>query len=373
MKTYFKIILVLIIILSGMLFRSSFAFASIEYDPNGYPIYVCENGAHIPLGGGPVPDVPPDVCEINGNCETGNPTPTTPAQKVCNDTCAIDSECGSGLSCILTGDASKKACRLPSNPTSATCTPTGGPTETPTPTSSPSATPTPTPLDTPTPTPTVVLPTPTPTVVPPTPTPTLPPFADAMCKCDGISIEPSSFAAGSTIKVTSYAKVEGADTSYAKVDKMIFSSGKGIEPDMTRDLPYENPMPVTITETTASKIRYVSTWDYKVPATLDPKLTYRIWSDPKCVRKTAAAPTQQRFAFGNSNTAVLGTSTQNQGFFAGIMSFFANLLGGSSSSIQSTPLQPTPTPKENPLKLGTFGFAHVVESDSCRYIKYRAQ
>lgn len=217
---------------------------------------------------------------------------------------------------------------------------------------------------------------------PPTPTPTLPPFSQDMCKCDGIELSPKEFGAGSKLTVTAYAKVEGSDVSYAEVAKILFSSGKGVDPNIRRDVPYEVPVAVQIIENTPNKVRYKAIWSYKVPDKIDPKLTYRIWADPVCVRKGEAG----KISSSSQGIEVIpqtSSSNQSQGtsFFGNIWNFFRGLFGGSSNpnnssttqTIQSEEEDVSTTAGEDTLQLRTIGFGEVVGTDSCRYIKIRAK
>jgi tetratricopeptide (TPR) repeat protein len=370
------------------------------YDPvTGEYSYECSNGSHFQWGELPGVDIPP--------CSGEDCLPPSPSSASCNQPCGNGGEasgdlssgggaaCGSGLACTdISGKG--KVCRLPSNPDSETCSPpSGSPTPTPTVTTSP----TPTPTSAPTPTPTTI---PACNVacerpgdcagakdgctacidkkcqVPPTPTPTLPPFSQDMCKCDGIELSPKEFGTGSKLTVTAYAKVEGENLLYAEVARILFTSGKGVDPNIKRDIPFEVPVDVNIVENTANKIRYKAVWDYTVPDYLDPKLTYRIWADPQCVRRGEAgkiSSTSQGIEIIPETDTNLA---QNKNTFWSIWNFFKGLFAGSSSkssntqTIQSENSSVASNGKDS-LQLETIGFGEIAGTDSCRYIKIKAK
>jgi len=205
-----------------------------------------------------------------------------------------------------------------------------------------------------------------------TPTPTLPPFSENMCKCDGIGLAPQVFKAGDTLTVTSYAKVEGGDIVNAAVEKMLFSSGRGTDPNnITRDFPYVNPVDVSIESSTATRIRYKSTWQYKVSDPLEPNYTYKIWSSPQCVRKTSFAPT-------TTNVLAANDTAKKPSFFDNLFAFIAQLFGVRPQTSQNnvTQVQNTSsniTPK--PISLGTFKLSQIkiVDTDSCSYIRFNIE
>ena len=248
-------------------------------------------------------------------------------------------------------------------PPTATPTLPPGTTATPVP---PTATPTLTVTPSPTKTPTS---TPSPSA---TATPTPPPFSENMCKCDGFGPLPQVFTAGDTLDIIAYAKVEGGDIVNAAVEKMLFSSGRGTDPNnITRDFPYVNPVDVSIESSTATKIRYKSTWQYKVPNPIDPNYTYKIWYAPQCVRKTSFAP-------ATTNVLAANDTVIKPNWFDNLFAFIAKLFGVKPTPTQNNnivPVQNTSssvTPK--PIILNTLGFVspEIVSTGTCPYIKFKS-
>ncbi len=239
------------------------------------------------------------------------------------------------------------------------------PTRTPTPSTPPTATPTASPSPTRTPTPTATptrTPTPTPTA---TPTPT-PPFDEAMCKCD--ALDAPSIALGTTVNVTAYGKVEGADKSFAKIPTMTFKFYQGSGTVVTEI--QKATINTTIVEETAEKTRYQAIWPLNLPTSLDTKQTYRIQAKPDCSRKTTVLtyPTPTR-------VVLAVTDEKPKSFWGNISSFFANLfgLGDSTSTQQVTPVSPTPTltaEEKKQLQLKTFTPAKGITKDNCSFIKF---
>ena len=331
--------------------------------------WICTNNNHTtyppPVVFEPPPaEEPPSCLLFSFFCES-QPV-TTPAVPACGADCTSNPNiCEDIVGC--------NQC-LP-NPSGQGNTCQDQPTATPVP---PTATPTLPPGTTATPVPPTSTPTATPTPTPPpgataTPTPTPQPFSENMCKCDGIDFDPQVFEAGDTLDIIAYGKVEGGDIVNAAVEKMLFSSGKGTDPNnITRDFPYINPVDVSIESSTATKVRYKATWQYKVPNPIDPNYTYKIWYKPECVRKTSFAPT---------TTNVLAASdTRSVSWWDSVFNFIAQLFGVRTQTAQNnnvTQLQNTSsniTPK--PISIGTIGFIKpeiVEEAGTCPYIRFKAQ
>lgn len=163
------------------------------------------------------------------------------------------------------------------------------------------------------------------------------PFAQNMCKCDGLTA--GAITLGGKTPITAFGKVEGDDGKYAKISSFTFTLYKGADKIVTIDK--KENLAAVVAETTAQKTRYKATWDLDIPANLDKGQTYRVQAVPTCDKKTAYAPLD-----GFSQTAVLGASSKN-GFFDNIASFFANLFGGTDNTPKSVSDVPTTTPKDS--------------------------
>ncbi len=252
--------------------------------------------------------VAPPTCP-NGSCSGGETCSSCPADcGTCPTTTCPNGVCSGGETCSSC-PADCGACVGP------TATPTA--TRTPTPTGAPTATRTPTPTAT-------GVPTSTPT---PTATPTPDPFSPAMCKCDGMDI--SGVASGRSTTVTAAGKVEGADTSYAKIQSMKFALGKGTAAS-TKIIIQSGDIAATVTEESATKVRYKSVWNFTMP-TLERNVEHRIWTTIKCIKKLAILP-------GITGDSVVLGASDNPSILRKVFAFFANIGEGRE--------QKTPTPQE---------------------------
>lgn len=216
------------------------------------------------------------VCGTSGTCEataTGTPTPTPTTPLACGDSCNTRTDCPSNCPC--TGPSGAKTCAAP------TATPTASP------------------------------------------TPTPDPFSPAMCKCDEIDI--SGIASGRSTTVTAAGKVEGQDTTYAKIASMKFTLGKGTA-GSTVPIISSGDIAATVTEETATKVRYKSVWTFTMP-TLERGVEHRIWTTIKCIKKLAIMPGV------TGSSVVLGESTENISIFQKIFAFFANLGDGEDEKV----------------------------------------
>ena len=171
------------------------------------------------------------------------------------------------------------------------------------------------------------------------------PFAQNMCKCDGL--EAGAIIRGGKTAITAFGKVEGDDGKYAKISAFTFTLYKEADKIVTIDK--KENIAAIVAETTAQKTRYKATWDLDVPSSMEKGQVYRVQAVPTCDKKTAFVPVV-------GNTVILGASTSNKSFFDNVASFFANLFGGGNDTEQqnSTPTA-TPKPVRNPqLNLKTF-------------------
>ena len=233
------------------------------------------------------------VCSTSGTCEappTGVPTATTAPTRTptpsptlpplsCGDSCNTRTDCPTGCPC--TGPAGGKTCAVP------TATPTA--------------------------------------------TPTPDPFSPAMCKCDNMEI--SGIGSGLATKVTAFGKVEGADTTHAKIQSMKFFLGKG-PAGSTKIVLQSGELAATIVEEAATKVRYKSVWDFTMPA-LDRGVEHRLWTTFKCIKKIAFEPGI------TGNSVVLGANTENTSIFSKLFAFFANL----GSDGKDAKIAPAPKPE----------------------------
>lgn len=258
-----------------------------------------------PVGQPPTNPPPPNSTPTNTpppNAPTKTPSPTTPP--ACNAPCPDSNYCKNAQDgcTVCTPSNGGKTCQPPTSPS---------PSNTPVPTNTPKPTNTPVPTNTP----------------PPPPTPT-PDFNDAMCKCDSLNVEQITL--GNPIKVESFSKVEGADTTKAEIQKTIFSIYEGNPAAGRVKKIEESEEPVTIVDNTPQLVRYRSEW------TVSPQIKmgeeYRIAAVPKCAAKIAQAVSDQQ-------RVVLASRDENVGFFGQIINFFAGLFGGGSAPDKNTGVQ----------------------------------
>ncbi len=231
-----------------------------------------------------------------------------------------------------------------------------------TPTSTPTLPPPPPggggPADTPTSVPGGPTSTPTPTPTPAQPTPT-PAFSQAMCTCDGMTAS-EPIIPGLPVTFTANAKVEGANTSLATVKDMTFYIAVG--DNTTGTLIGKSPPQAT---TTSDKVEYQSSYTYTMPAQVQQGAVYRAWAKINCVQKTAMSNP-------SSPVLVAGASSQNQGFFPMIFSFFTSLFGGNNRAATSQFVPPTPTSTpagQKSLQLYTFEKASVLQK-ACSLVRF---
>lgn len=283
------------------------------------------------------------------------------------------------------------------SPSEAPPNPSVTPTETviPSPSLSPSPSPSPTLILTSAPT---IAPTsvqkPPPTTIPPggpsgtpppttisTPTltsgPTLtqtPSFNPAACKCDGI--EYTEIFSGASVEIASYAKVEGADVSRAKVQDQKFFFVEGAETSGVI-IARSGPILATIISNATSKVRYQSRWQLTMPQ-LKTGATYRIWSQINCQQKTSA----QNFSPGTASVLAESTKT-DLSFFDKVFDFIAKIFIKPQPTVAPTSLQskvapsqtvssPFTTAARESLQLEPIYPAEVYQK-TCSFIKFRVQ
>lgn len=298
----------------------------------------------------PVPTEPPTQATATPtNAPTATPVPTatlTPTPlAACGTTCKRDSDCDGGAArqgCNICDTGSGK-CVAPSP----TVTPTRAPTATPSPTALPTNTPTPTSS--------------------PTPTPT--PFNPAACKCDGI--EYTDIFSGQPTTITSFGKVEGADTSKAIIKDQKFYFAEGAE-TIAKIIGRSDPIPATVVSSSPEKVRFQSKWSFTLPQ-LKSGATYRIWSQINCQPKLAFTPSKK----------VAAAETYSKSFIDRMIDFLNNLFGrgpaATTSQVSPTPgagegfgmimTEPTPTSKRS-LQLETI-YPGEVYQKTCSFIKFR--
>lgn len=313
------------------------------------------NNSVISKCGAPPPPPPPEP--------TSPPPPPLACGAVCPQNSFIggNDQCPDSCPCVATklNDKVNPNYKCAGKP-SITPTP---PKTTPTPTPTPETKITPTPS--PTPTPTVKLtPTPTPTSKPtPTPTPSTP-FADAMCKCEKMTID--NISSGGDATVTAYGKVVGEDTNYAKITNFSFFFAQGNDVNVSIK-ERSGPIAATVISSSKELINYKATWKVKLPANTDPKITYRVWNQIKCEKKTASGLIAQ-----NQVLAETSSNVQNQGgFFSFITRFFSGMFGNKAEIAETPKINDLNELQSNDqLQLDTFRPGRIVES-ACQMIKFR--
>ena len=212
--------------------------------------------------------------------------------------------------------------------------------------------------------------------VPPTPTPTPTPFNAAACKCDGV--EYTDLFSGQSVTITSFGKVEGADTSKAIIKDQSFFLAEGAE-TIARIIGRSGPISSVVVSSTPEKVRFQSKWTFTLPQ-LKPEATYRIWSQINC------QPRLQALNFTPARRAVLQAQTeQPRSFIDRMIEFLNNLFGGGKTATTTsvpTPTsepgtgtgiileEPTPTGKKS-LQLGTIYPVEVYDK-TCSFIKFRS-
>lgn len=255
--------------------------------------------------------------------------------------------------------------------------PSGPPEKSPTPKNSPTPKSSPTPTKTPTPT--VGTPTPTRTPTPtktstpsptasPTPTVTPFPFSDAMCKCDGLEI--GQVVSGQDVTVTAFGKVEGEDTSFAKITSFSFYAAKGDtgSPDITI-FNRSGPIASEIVNTSQNLIRNKASWTFKFPANPEVGKEYRVWNSIKCERSTAGV----QVASAQNSSKVLATTTQNQSLVQRFLNFILGIFGqGNKAEPEKEEfLVTTQSENNDQLQLGTFKVGRIIDdpATACYMVK----
>jgi hypothetical protein len=181
-----------------------------------------------------------------------------------------------------------------------------------------------------------------------------PPFNEAMCKCDGFNALNLKNPSSSQFEFESFAKVEGADVSRAKVESIKFQIAKSSKtnPNTGTIVASSSELVPEIVSTTDGKVRYRSSWKVNPPA-YDPNAVYRVFSTIKCTPKTASIS-----ATLDQNLTASGTrlySSEN------------NRILGESINYSSEKLV------QNSLELDTLNdsyFTSITETDSCRFIRF---
>jgi len=249
-----------------------------------------------PIGGDPDPTPTSTPGTTPGTTPGSSPPPGTTPGPACNKSCGP----GNIDVCTQATDGCT-ACNL----TTGKCVP---------PTTPPGGGASPTPISTPT----------------NTPTPT-PDFNPAMCKCDGFNV--SAIIAGQKAKFTAFGKVEGEDTTKARIDSMKFKfmeTDKGASTG--KKLAESDDIAAKIVEESPNKVRYQTDWELQIPSTVDANKSYRVWAELDCQRKTNANA-------GGSTASVLSAEDEaTPSFFGKIINFFKSLFG------QDTEVSPEPIP-----------------------------
>ncbi len=272
----------------------------------------------------PTATLPPGVPTATKTPPTATPTKVPPA---CGVECVRDSECSGDAArdgctaCLPTGPGGKKVCSKP--PACGTpcdkdsdcsgakdgcevCLPNGSGTK----------------------------------VCAPTPTaePTPRPYDDSMCKCD--SLKYGAFVLGDTTRITAFGKVEGEDTSLAKITGFRFLFLQSDTGSSTGALPLkeERRDVVELTPSTPTLVRYQSDWDLALDPSLDTSKVYRIQARPFCSRKATAFFTPSQ----TTARTVLAVDDQPKSFIGRIIDFFLNLFKSGKKTTTDT-IQPTPT------------------------------
>jgi hypothetical protein len=251
------------------------------------------------------------VCDSNNQCT--NPPANTPKYICRNNSCERDDANGT-----TTDSNCNDSCRIVPPPTPAPPVPPGS---SGTPRPSGAGTPRPSGASTPPPV----------------------PFSTAMCKCDGIQTSP--LIAGQNVSITGFGKVEGADTSKAKIkDMTIYVAQDEIV------IAKSDPLPVTVITNTAALKRYKSVWTYKLPAAVNPNSIYRIWTQENCQKQ---------------NVALLSPlSVPNLSFLSNIFGLFPD------NSNMELKIVSTANAQSEQLKLRTLATGKVIQN-SCRFVIFK--
>lgn len=201
------------------------------------------------------------------------------------------------------------------------------------------------------------------------PSPT-PDFNSSMCACDGI--ESTSIFPGQPVEVTAYGKVEGANTSKAKIESMQFLLYEG--QNNTAAVLQSQTIAATVAQSSSSKVRYSAKWSTVIPSTVKAGATYRIQAKLKCVKKTTAMV--------GEDSAVLGEAT-SPSVLSNIFTFFRNLFRRGPQQQDSVSSVPSPTvsidtpqgvqeitDNSKTLQLKTIHPAQT-ETDKCSIIRFK--
>lgn len=185
------------------------------------------------------------------------------------------------------------------------------------------------------------------------------------CKCDGIKIEPTTFIAGQTLKIISYAKVEGTDTSHVTIPNVLFSSERRTETNTIFDIPYDVPIRTIINQQVPTKVRYMAVWSYTVPVNPDPNTVYKIRSVPECDNKTAGILSTPRIAEVTYGTV---TPPPTKNFLSQLIYFIMNSFGNKPQVSKTASVGPSP---KGSLQLDTLKVGRIIETDYCSYINFQ--
>ena len=167
-------------------------------------------------------------------------------------------------------------------------------------------------------------------------------------------------------------RIEGSDVNYARVQDQKFFFAEGTETIATI-IGRSDAIPATIVESSSSRVRYKSVWNFTVPQ-LKQGATYKIWSQINC------QPRLNVFNFSEvGNRAVLAATSEqeNLSLIDRILSFLNNLFGDTSTAPAAIP---TVTPVQKGQGQGTtLGdsirlepiYPAEVYQKTCSFIKFR--
>jgi hypothetical protein len=171
------------------------------------------------------------------------------------------------------------------------------------------------------------------------------PFNAGACHCDGITA--SAIGTGQKVTFTAYSKVEGADVLSAIVKGVnirVFRGGAAIQDEIAKS-GFISP---SVIESTTTKVRYQTTWDYTVPANANNGDLFRVVADMDCQPKILA---------------VVPAKSQT-GLFAKII----NKITEPIRTILGVSIAPTPTPAKS-LQINSYYPGEITQRASC-YLQF---
>lgn len=187
-------------------------------------------------------------------------------------------------------------------------------------------------------------------------------FNESMCKCDGIDSS-GPIMSNQDLTFTAYSKVEGADTSVAKVTSMTFY--------LTRNndiLAKSDPIAPTVIENLSTKVRYKASWTTKIPEPVDRSATYRVFTKIQCSKKDS-------LAIQDKQEIQVAKPQTNKGFLANIFSFLTSFFAPGKNpptykALAQKQAQQQVLSADNKLQIGTFTPGQITQK-TCSFIIFK--